>query len=85
METNRFAGSPADMGMQQGNAFKTALRDGLNPIRIELKNMPIREFLDLASKLGLGHHWIIGYGQQLVDEIVKLFNWLGIEVVRPPA
>ena len=38
-----------------------------NPVRIELRDFTAREFLDLVSDHGFGHHWIIGYGNEIAS------------------
>jgi len=50
-----------------------------NPARIRLP-VPTREFLEIVPKEGLGHHWMIGYGD-VSKELIQLGQSIGMRTI----
>ena len=50
-----------------------------NPVRVRLP-VPINDFLEIISKEGFGHHWMIGYGD-VSKELIQLGELIGIKTV----
>ncbi|MBD3254364.1 MAG: hypothetical protein GF383_04685 [Candidatus Lokiarchaeota archaeon] len=67
------------MGIISGEAIKTELIFPGNPIRVKLP-IPIGEYLDIVEAHGLGHHWIIAYGDYN-DPLQKLASMLNIDPI----
>jgi len=49
------------MGVIEGDAIETDMVFPGNPIKIKLP-ISIEDYLDIIEECGLGHHWIIAYG-----------------------
>jgi len=68
------------MGIIEGNAIQTDMVFPGNPIRIQLP-ISIRQYLDVIEEFGLGHHWIIAYGNH--SRSLKLMaSILGINCIE---
>ncbi len=68
------------LGILFGEAIETGMDFPGNPTRVRLP-FPSQHFLDLVADHGLGHHWIIGYG----DVAAELEAWAalaGINAIR---
>jgi len=53
-----------------------------NPVKVRLP-VRVNEFLEIVSKEGVGHHWMIGYGD-VEKELMQLGSLIGIRVVSIP-
>lgn len=50
-----------------------------NPVKVRLP-VPINEFLEVVSGEGIGHHWMIGYGD-VSKELTELAQSIGIRTI----
>jgi len=50
-----------------------------NPVKVRLP-VSIDRFLEIVSREGIGHHWMIGYGD-VSEELIQLGQLLGIKVI----
>lgn len=68
------------MGVIEGNAIQTEMVFPGNPIRVKLP-ITISRYLEIIEKFGLGHHWIIAYGNHL-KSLECLASLLKIDLIR---
>ena len=68
------------MGVIEGDAIQTEMVFPGNPIRIKLP-IKINKYLEIVEKFGLGHHWIIAYGNYL-NSLECLASLLKIDLIR---
>ncbi|MCL5104311.1 MAG: hypothetical protein M1133_09380 [Armatimonadetes bacterium] len=68
-------------GAAVGEAIRTELVFPGNPVKVRLE-VPISEFLDDVADAGLGHHWMIGYGNVL-PTLLEFGRLTGIPVHVP--
>ncbi len=68
------------MGIIEGEAIKTEMVFPGNPIRVKLPTS-INKYLEIVEKFGLGHHWIIAYGNYL-KSLEYLASLLKIDIIR---
>jgi len=65
------------MGMLEGVALKTDMVFPGNPLKAQFES-DYREILEWIANEGLGHHWMIAYGN-LGQELIDLTNMIGFK------
>ena len=68
------------LGVIEGQAIQTDMLFPGNPIRIKLP-ISIEKYLELVEKFGLGHHWIIAYGNHSIS-LRYLASLLNINYIK---
>ncbi len=68
------------MGILEGKAIQTEMEFPGNPIRVKLP-ITISKFLEIVEEFGLGHHWIIAYGNH-IKSLEHLTSLLKIDLIR---
>ena len=68
------------MGVAGGRAVPTGMVFAGNPTKVVLDG-GVRHYLDAVAREGLGHHWVIGYGE-VGKPLQELCDLLGIRCVR---
>ncbi len=68
------------MGVIEGEAITTKMLFPGNPIRIKLP-IEINTFLNIVEERGLGHHWIVAYGN-FGNELKILASLIGIDYIN---
>jgi len=63
----------------KAEAIRTEMVFPGNPVKVRLP-VSIDQFLEIVSKEGIGHHWMIGYGD-VSRELIQLGQLLGIKVI----
>ncbi len=67
------------MSIVKGEAVRTELVFPGNPVKVVLP-VSVDEFLETVAREGIGHHWMVGYGD-VSSELVQLGQLLGIKTV----
>jgi hypothetical protein len=66
----------------EAEALQTEMVFPGNPIKLKL-SLSINAFLDKVEKFGIGHHWIIVYGNY-IEELKILSSLLNIDLIEFP-
>lgn len=61
------------MGVGSGEALETGMAFPGNPVKVKLPGPP-RDFVGRLAEYGLGHHWMVGYGDVRLEleEVARL-------------